>query len=218
MNDKKPANVVQKQGRAAAHTIILASVSPRRSGLLKEWGLRFKIMPSCAGEETKQKNPQLIVKELALRKAASVAGKLKSGIVIGADTIVVYNGEIIGKPSDEKDAENILSKLNGTIHRVYSGIAVVDVATGKKAVDFEVSRVKMRRIPASEIRRLSKKHLDKAGAYAIQEKSDAFVEKIDGDYYNVVGLPYGKLKNALALFGVAISKERVKAIQQNTIK
>ncbi len=192
--------------RTLKPVVILASASPRRSGLLKDWGLKFKVIPSRVGEETKQKSPRAIVKELALRKALSVAGQAKSGIVIGADTIVVYGGEIIGKPTDEKHAEKILSKLNGTYHRVYSGVAVVDAATDRKAVDYEVSRVKMRRIPGSEVARLSKKHLDKAGAYAIQEKSDAFVEKIEGDYYNVVGLPYGKLKKALSRFGVTIKK------------
>jgi septum formation protein len=184
--------------------IILASASPRRSGLLKEWGLKFKVMPSLADESTKIKKPSLVVKELALRKAFSISAKLKSGIVIGADTIVVLNGEIIGKPDGEKDAERILGKLNGTFHRVYSGIAVIDAGTGRRVVDYEVSKVKMRRISVSEVKRLSKKHLDKAGAYAIQEKSDAFVEKIEGDYFNVVGLPYGKLKKALSHFGITI--------------
>ena len=188
--------------------IILASASPRRSALLKKCGLKFSVIPSRVNENTRLKKPSAIVKELALRKAVSVAGKLKDGIVIGADTIVVLKGEIIGKPAGEKDAEKILSKLNGTCHRVYSGIAVVNAASGLGKTCFEVSKVKMRRIPRSKIKRLSKKHLDKAGAYAIQEKSDAFVEKIDGDYYNVVGLPYGKLKQVLSAFGIKLKTAR----------
>jgi len=191
---------------APGRPIVLASASPRRSGLLRQWGLKFRVMPSRVSENTKLKKPSLIVKELALRKALSVAGRISVGLVIGADTIVVLKGEIIGKPSGEKDAENILSQLNGTSHRVYSGIAIVDAAAGTAVTDYEVSRVKMRRIAAADIKRLSKKHMDKAGAYAIQEKSDAFVEKIEGDYFNVVGLPYEKLKKALAKFGVVIKK------------
>jgi len=186
--------------------IILASASPRRSGLLKKWGLKFNVMPSRVNENTSLKKPSAIVKELALRKAVSVSNKLKDGIVIGADTIVVLKGEVIGKPSGEKDAEKILSKLNGTCHRVYSGIAVIDAATGRSKICFDVSKVKMRRISAAEVKRLSKKHLDKAGAYAIQEKSDAFVESIEGDYYNVVGLPYGKLKEILSCFDIKLKK------------
>ena len=109
----------------------------------------------------------------------------------------------------EGDAQ--LDEVTLTQGQVVAGIAVVDAATGRKKTCFEVSKVKMRRIPASEITRLSKKHLDKAGAYAIQEKSDAFVEKIEGDYFNVVGLPYHRLKKLLSFFGVTINMKRSSA-------
>jgi len=188
------------------YKIILASASPRRAMLLRKWGLKFKVVPSRAGEKTKLKKPGFIVRELALRKALSVAAKLRRGLVIAADTIVVLRGEIIGKPDGEKHAEKMLSKLNGSTHRVYTGIAVIDASTGRKILAYDVSRVKMRRIPQLDIVRLSRKHMDKAGAYAIQEKSDAFVERVEGDYYNVVGLPYGKLKKLLSGFGVRIRK------------
>lgn len=184
--------------------VILASASPRRSALLKEWGVRFKTVPSNADEETSLKRPSAVVRALALRKAASVASRIPGGIVIGADTIVVLGSDIIGKPKDEKDAARILGRLNGTCHKVYSGVAVVDAATGKSRVACEVSRVRMRKLFSEEVKRLSAKHLDKAGAYAVQETGDAFVEKIEGDYFNVVGLPYGKLKTLLAPLGIKL--------------
>ncbi|MHB9154465.1 MAG: Maf family protein [Endomicrobiales bacterium] len=186
--------------------VILASASPRRSALLARWGVRFEVIPSHADEETDLKRPASIVKALALRKARSVAASLERGLVIGADTIVVLGGDIIGKPRDRRDAERILSRLNGSYHRVYSGIAVVNAATGETKLGYEVSRVKMRRLNREEIARLAGKHLDKAGAYAVQEKSDAFVEKIEGDYFNVVGLPFLKLKQLLSAFGVVLRK------------
>lgn len=184
--------------------LILASASPRRRDLLKNEGIKFKVVPSMVSEDYRSKKPANIVKELALKKAVSVASRLKSGIVIGADTIVVLKGEIIGKPKDKADAARILGMLSGTYHKVYSGVAVVDAMSGKKIVDYEASRVKMRRLSRKEIARFAVKHLDKAGAYAVQEKGDAFVEKIEGDYFNVVGLPVRKLKCMLSKFGMKL--------------
>lgn len=189
--------------------IILASASPRRTGLLKAWGLKFKVMPSCIDEHTSSKKPSGIVMDLALQKARSIAGKLKKGIVIGADTIVVLGGHIIGKPKDELHSREILSKLNGSVHRVYTGVAAVDAGSGREKVAYEVSRVKMRRLTSYELTRLAGRHMDKAGAYAVQEKGDQFVEKIYGDYYNVVGLPYSKTKILLKQFGIALRAARL---------
>jgi septum formation protein len=186
--------------------IILASASPRRQKLLKEWGVKFKTVPSRIIENTVFKAPYRIVTDLALQKAESVAKNFKAGIVIGADTIVVLKGEIIGKPDNPAHAARILAKLNGSYHRVYSGIAVIDAATRKTRTAFEVSRVKMRKLSSDEISKFSHKHLDKAGAYAVQEKGDAFVEKIEGDYFNVVGLPYDKLKAVLSGFNIKLRK------------
>jgi septum formation protein len=171
--------------------IILASASPRRIDLLKKWGLRFKVIPSRIRENTDSKKPSDIVKDLALKKALSVARNIKSGV-------------IIGKPGSEKGAVRILSRLSGTFHKVYSGIAAVDAESGFRKTDYDVSRVKMRKLSDREIREASSRHLDKAGAYAVQEKGDAFVEKIEGDYFNVVGLPYKKLKILLKRFDISI--------------
>jgi septum formation protein len=192
--------------RKKAPPVILASASPRRRELLAEWGVKYTLHPSSVDERTRLTRPSAIVRELALRKAASVAKVCREGIVIGADTIVVLKGRIIGKPRSEAHSYRILSSLNGSYHRVYSGIAVIDAATGRTAVGHAVSRVKMRRFSDGELRRLSGKHMDKAGAYAVQEKDDAFVERIEGDYFNVVGLPYDELKRLIEPFGVTLKK------------
>jgi septum formation protein len=189
--------------------VILASVSPRRIGLLKQCGLKFRVFPSHIKENTTHKNPINIVKDLALQKAGHVAKKFSKGIIIGADTIVVYKKKIIGKPKSTKDAGRILSMLNGTFHRVYTGIAVIDAQSGKVRSACEVSRVKMRKLSAEEIKGFSGKHMDKAGAYAVQEKDDAFVDHIDGDYYNVVGLPLKKLAGLLKNFKIKLRYKKL---------
>ena len=186
--------------------VILASSSPRRIELLKQCGLKCKILPSNIKEDTKFKKPLNIVKDLAFKKAVFVAKKLKEGIVIGADTIVVFKGKIIGKPKSNKDSHRILSMLNGTFHRVYSGVAIIDAKTLKSEVGYEVSRVKMRKLSKDEINNFAGKHMDKAGAYAVQEQNDAFVDKIEGDYYNVVGLPLKKLAILLKNFKIKLPK------------
>jgi len=181
--------------------LILASASPRRRQLLQEIGLKFRVIPSHIKEPLYPGlAPSGLVKKLALLKAAAVARELKKGIVIGADTIVVRKGEILGKPRDRAHAKQILSKLGGSIHYVYTGVALIDAASGKTMVDYEKTRVKMKKLSPSEIEYHSGRHLDKAGAYAVQEEKDAFVEKIDGCYYNVVGLPLTKLKKMLENF------------------
>jgi septum formation protein len=188
--------------KSSTMPLILASASPRRIQLLKEWGLNYKVIPSHIDEATRRKRPHAIVKDLALQKARAIAEKLSEGIVIGADTIVVLKGKVIGKPRDERHAARMLAMLNGTCHRVYTGVAVIDAASKTERIAYAVSRVRMRRLADAEIVRLSAKHLDKAGAYAVQEKSDAFVERIEGDYFNVVGLPKDTLKELLKSFGI----------------
>ena len=182
-------------------TLVLASASPRRRQLMAEAGLKFKVMPSHCSESTKETVPSKMVRELALRKAQATAKKLKSGLVIGSDTIVVLNGEIIGKPDNHAHAAEILGKLNGTWHKVYTGVAVIDAASGRQKIASRVSRVKMRKLDDEEVTRLSQKHLDKAGAYAVQETDDRFVERIIGDYTNVVGLPVETLLKLLKSMG-----------------
>lgn len=185
--------------------IILASASPRRKNIFFQLGLSFEIIPSNIDEDTvNETNPVTLVKKLAELKALSVANIVNRGIIVGADTIVVLDNEIIGKPKDNVDAVRILKKLSGSTHKVYSGIALIQKPSFKRSVAYAQSTVTMRKLTLSEINKLAKKHIDKAGAYAIQEKNDAFVKKIDGDYYNVVGLPVKLLEKMLLKFGIKI--------------
>lgn len=185
--------------------LILASRSPRRKKILQQlarlWPITFKVIPSDISEELPSPArlaPAALVKTLALKKAAATAAKIKQGIVLGADTIVFLNNKIIGKPKDAQEAVKILRQLSGSKHWVYTGLALIEKPSGRKLVGFEKTRVSMRKFSRDEIKRLAGKHLDKAGAYAIQEGEDAFVEKIEGDYYNVVGLPVKKLAQMLS--------------------
>ncbi|MFH1406875.1 MAG: Maf family protein [Candidatus Omnitrophota bacterium] len=153
-------------------------------------------MPSNIKEHLPQKtrSPKRLAKNLALKKALDVAGKLKSGLVIGADTIVVCKNEIIGKPKNYEDAKRILRKLSSSRHYVITGVALVNAKTKKKITFAEQTKVKMKKMTPGQISYFAKKHLDKAGAYALQEQGDEFIESIEGSFSNVVGLPVEKLK------------------------
>lgn len=190
--------------------IVLASASPRRKQLLKQMNLVFEVKPSYTGEILDEKlKPEEIVIELAKQKALDIASKEKESIVIGSDTIVFLN-EILGKPRDESDAFEMLNKLSGKIHYVYTGIAVFDTATNKLITDYEKTAVKMKRLSEDEIKRyiLTGEPMDKAGAYGIQGLASIFIEKIEGCYFNVVGLPVSKLYCILKQFGVDVFKKR----------
>lgn len=183
---------------------ILASASPRRISLLKQWGLEFDIIPSGADENTELIKPSYIVKELSYRKGYDVACRHPKAIVLSADTIVVLNGKIVGKPKDSHESEAIVRELNGSVHKVYTGVAIIDNILKKQSVFYDCASVKMRKLPESELRQLFGKHMDKAGAYAVQDTNDNFVEKIYGDYYTVVGLPRVKLIKELQKFKITI--------------
>lgn len=180
--------------------IILASASPRRRELLKvllnNFGLKFVVKPANIVEYI----PKKVVKfgkfaaDLALLKAAEVAKK-NEGLVIGADTIVVFKGRILGKPKDEIDAVRTLKLLSGNEHKVYTGLAMIDMSKMMIYRTYELTFVRFRRLSQKEILfyAASGSPLDKAGAYGIQDDfGSTFVEKIRGDYFNVVGLPIVK--------------------------
>lgn len=180
--------------------IILASSSPRRKYLLamilSNFGLKFDIIPANIKEciSAKSGNYGLLVRKLALEKAAGV-GQIHRGVILGADTIVVLNNRILGKPRTSDEAGRMLRMLSGKQHRVYTGIAIVDNLSGKKFIDFEITKVTFRRLGRDEIDYyVSRSHpMDKAGAYGIQDDfGSTFVRKIEGDYFNVVGLPVVK--------------------------
>jgi MAF protein len=188
--------------------IYLASRSPARKKLLAAFGLKFKALPSRVKEKRRAANISYaeLVKQNALAKAREVAGRIKSGIVIGADTIVVAAGRISGKPRDLKDAKIMLKRLSRRPQWIYTGIAVIDKDRNKALVDYEKTRIYMDRLTDKEIdgyfRRVSP--LDKAGSFDIQGKGAFFIRRIEGCFYNVVGLPMRRLYRMLRKIDVKI--------------
>ena len=197
-------------------TIILGSASPRRRELLAQIGAEFEVRVSNKEEVYHSNVPEEIVKELALMKVENVAeelaeenpaGAVKSTVVIGADTIVVQDGKILGKPADEADAVRMLTGLQGRRHDVYTGVAVLDYdENGEKRVyNYPVgTAVYVNEMTEEEIRAYveTKDPLDKAGAYGIQGRFAAHIDRIEGDYYNVVGLPVSRVYRTLRELGV----------------
>jgi septum formation protein len=188
--------------------IVLASASPRRVALLTQIGLPFRVHPSLAEEDGigEEGDPEALASSLALAKAQEVAAKVGQGLVIGADTIVVCEGAVLGKPRDETQAEEFLLRLAGRTHRVITGVALVDAATGRSEVATAVTAVRMRAFDRAEAAAYAAtgEPLDKAGAYAIQGRGALLVQAIQGDYFNVVGLPLTTLVTLLQRFGVNV--------------
>lgn len=180
--------------------IILASGSPRRRELLEQIGLPHTVVPSQAEEDLKDLEPSLLVKSLSLLKAADVAkGQGNEAIIIGADTVVVFENEILTKPKDVQDAKVMLRRLSGKTHSVLTGLTILRRRDGKSVSVTEETAVCFKELSEQEIESYvkTKEPLDKAGSYGIQGLGGLFVEKIDGDYYNVVGLPLARLGKLL---------------------
>jgi septum formation protein len=181
--------------------IYLASKSPRRRKLLKQLGIKFKSFSVNTIEDVLDgEHPVDCVKRLAESKMNRAKKKLHNSIIITADTIVVLNRKVIGKPKNKKDAVRILSLLSGKVHTVYTGFCVLNQKTNKSILDFEKTKVEFRKLTKDEIFDYADggSPMDKAGAYGIQDDfGTVFVKKINGCYYNVVGLPLTKLYNAL---------------------
>ena len=172
--------------------ICLASSSIRRQQILEEMGLDFVVSyPLKFKEELCGSDPEALVCHNALGKAKEVAEKYKDSIIIGCDTVVTYNNEILGKPLTPDNAHVMLMKLSGNCHSVFSGLAVIDTQRNKELVGQDKTEVKFRSLSEKEINDYvaSGEPLDKAGAYGIQECGGAFVESIKGSFSNVVGLP-----------------------------
>lgn len=190
--------------------LVLASESPRRRELLAGLGVSFSVIPSRIREsKISSDDPGILVEELARRKAEAVAAGLASdqeSLIIGADTIVMLDGIVLGKPKDEADAATMLQHLSGRWHQVFTGVAVTEPASGRTLYSHEITAVKFRSLGPLEIAAYvaTKEPLDKAGAYGIQGKGALLVERIDGCYFNVVGLPLVKLAELLARFGVGL--------------
>ncbi|NLM09232.1 MAG: septum formation inhibitor Maf [Clostridiaceae bacterium] len=190
--------------------LILASQSPRRKMLLNQIGVSFKTYPSDIDESIMENaEPEDYVRSISERKALSVKEYLclngcNSFVVLAADTVVVLEGMILGKPDDENQAFDMLKKLSGNWHDVITGVSVVDGDEERKLTNVETTRVKIRKLTSDEIRRYieTREPLDKAGAYGIQGIGGLLVEKIDGCYYNVVGLPLYSVSLMLSQFGI----------------
>ena len=183
--------------------IILASSSPRRKELLSKYNLNIEIFPADIDEfYHKNDSPEQIAMSLALKKALWVEKHFKEGIIISADTIVILGDEILNKPRDEKDAFCMLKALSGKEHKVITGISIIKAKSNLKIVDFETTIVKFRNISDNKIIRYikTKEPMDKAGAYGIQGYGEVLVERLNGSYSNVVGLPLGKLDFLLNKF------------------
>jgi septum formation protein len=184
--------------------IILASQSPRRAHLLRQIGLTFSVQPSSVPEEIDSaETPAANVQRLALLKANEVAVRYTAGIVIGSDTIVVIDGDVLGKPDSRQHAVEMLTRLSGRTHTVYTGFALVDAATKKSYIGCEQTEVTFRTLTQQEIGGYvdTGSPMDKAGSYGIQDDFGAvFVDRIAGDYYTVVGFPLSKFYTAFTAF------------------
>ena len=175
---------------------ILASASPRRKELLEQIGVKFDILPATGEEVITKELPGEVVMELAKQKAEEVAKTAGAdALVLGADTVVAYEGKILGKPKDEADALRMLTMLSGKEHEVYTGVALIDNRDQSMENFFERTKVTMYPVSEEEIRDYiaGGEPMDKAGAYAIQGLGAKFIQKIEGDYNNVVGLPIGRI-------------------------
>jgi len=191
----------------AVKKIILASASPRRKELLERIGLKFEVEPSNYAEDTRSKlSPDKLAWAISLGKARAVAARHKNTIVIAADTFIVFKGKIMGKPGTEAEARKMLMKLRGKPHSVITGFTVLDTDSDKVLTESVETVVYIRNLTAEEIEAYvkSKEPLDKAGAYAIQGLGSVIVERIEGDYFNVMGLPLSALAEGLKEFGIRV--------------
>jgi septum formation protein len=178
--------------------LILASSSPRRIELLKMAGYEFTVVPTDVSEEYLRGTPPMqIVEQLATRKAGAAAKLNPQDTVIGADTLVVLKGRVLGKPKDEADAKAMLKLLAGNVHQVYTGYCIIsgtNVLVGHNCTSVEFYPLTEAEIDAYIA---TGEPLDKAGAYGIQGRGALLVKRIDGDFYNVMGLPIGKINRIL---------------------
>ena len=185
--------------------LILASSSPRRQELLRQIGIPFVVeAPEVDEHAVEADSPAELVERLALRKASAVAARHPADIVLGADTIVVVDGEVLGKPGDRAEAEAMLTRLSGRPHQVLTGVAVV---RGSEAlVAHEETVVRFAPLTREQVQWYVQtgEPMDKAGAYGIQGRAAALIASISGDYFNVVGLPLHRTVQMLTQFGYPI--------------
>ncbi len=184
--------------------IVLASTSPRRRELMERLGVPFDVIAPEGVEEIQEGDPREVVTINASAKASKVADGLSEGLVVGADTVVVVGETIMGKAEDPKEARAMLAALEGRMHRVLTGLAVVDAETGRGDVAVVETMVWIRPLTDQEIGDYvsTGEPMGKAGGYAIQGAGGALVERIEGCFENVVGLPLSRLRSMLEGFGL----------------
>jgi septum formation protein len=188
-------------------TIILASASPRRKELLQKIGLKFEVDASnCAEEIDPTLVPGELVRQISIDKAKAVASRHKNAVIIAADTIGVIGKKLLGKPQTAAEARKMLAQISGKAHLVITGFTVLDTATDKIVTKTVTTKVYIKKLTQAEINAYVEtgEPLDKAGAYGVQGLGAVIVEKIEGDYYNVVGLPLNALADVLKEFGVSV--------------
>ena len=192
------------------YKIILASGSPRRKEIFEQIGIDFSVVISEDEEVIQKSRPDEIVEELATKKACSVAADMEEGtIVIGADTMVALDGQVMGKPKNEQDAKDMIGKLQGKKHQVYTGVCAVIKEIGKEeriirfvqCTDVWVYPMTEEQIDAYVA---TGEPMDKAGAYGIQGKFAVHIEKVEGEYLNIVGFPISKLYQTLMKEGIGL--------------
>lgn len=187
--------------------IILASTSPRRKEILSKTGLSFDIQESNYEEDmTLQMPPGKLSEHLSLGKAKSVANKNNDAIVIAADTFVVYNNKCLGKPKTVSLASEMLNMLNGKENDIITGVTIIDTSNNHTVSFHETTKVFMKKLSSETIEAYIKtgEPLERAGGYSLQELGSILVEKIDGDFFNAMGLPINRLAEELKSFGIKI--------------
>jgi len=180
--------------------IILASASPRRREILENVNVKFTVQSSQIEEVIlENENPKDLVMRLAFEKCIDVAKKNINALVIGADTIVVLDNNILGKPKNENHAYEMIKSLSNKKHQVITGISLINLSLNKKVIDYVVSEVTFKDLSEETIRDYikTKESLDKAGAYGIQGYGSLLVDSIKGDYFNIVGLPLSRISDLL---------------------
>ena len=180
--------------------IILASASPRRKEILENASVKFEVMASSIEELTLDgESPCQMVMRLAFEKGMDIASRQKSDLIISADTIVVIDNTVLGKPKNEIEARKMITSLSGRTHQVITGISLINLDNNKKIIDYVISNVKFKNLSEEDINDYirTKESLDKAGAYGIQGYGALLVDEIQGDYFNIVGLPISRLSDLL---------------------
>lgn len=188
--------------------MILASKSPRRKEILEDFGFEIEIIAEDVVEESSQTDSLLWAQDIALKKGRAVAEKNKDRWVISADTVVVFNDEFLGKPKDKDEAKKVLEKLSGNTHEVVTAVAMMNLSQNIEFAFADITEVKFKKLDSKEIEWYveSEEPMDKAGSYGIQGKGSIFIEKIEGDFFNVMGFPISKFYDKLKELGYSIEE------------